>query len=51
MKDRAGPELEIHALSAKRLPDLAALFSEGGDPKWCWCAFNRVPGMTWANST
>lgn len=47
MKDRAGPALEIHALSAKRLPDLAALFGEGGDPRWCWCSFYRVRGPSW----
>lgn len=31
-------EFEIHPLTADRLPDLAALFGEGGDPRWCWCA-------------
>ena len=34
--------LEIHPLTRERLPDLAALFGQGGDPKWCWCAFFRV---------
>ena len=34
--------LEIHPLTPERLPDLAALFAEGGDPKRCWCAFFRV---------
>ncbi len=29
----------------KRLPDLASLFEQGGDPKWCWCASFRVRGM------
>ncbi len=47
----AAPELEIHPLTPRRMADLAALFGQGGDPKWCWCAFNRVRGMTWANST
>jgi GNAT superfamily N-acetyltransferase len=45
------PKLEIHPVTAARLADLATLFGQGGDPKWCWCAFNRVPAMTWANST
>jgi GNAT superfamily N-acetyltransferase len=44
-------ELKIHPLTAARMADLAKLFGQGGDPKWCWCAFNRVRGMTWANST
>lgn len=34
--------LEIVPLTRDRLPDLATLFGEGGDPKWCWCAFYRV---------
>ena len=45
------PDLEIHPLTPKRLPDLASLFGQGGDPKWCWCAFYRVRGMTWSNAT
>ena len=44
-------DLKIHALTAARLPDLASLFEQGGDPKWCWCAFYRVRGLTWANSS
>ena len=44
-------ELEIQPLTPKRLPDLAALFGQGGDPKWCWCAYFRVRGMSWSNST
>jgi GNAT superfamily N-acetyltransferase len=30
--------LEIHPLTTERLSDLAELFGEGGDPRWCWCA-------------
>lgn len=44
-------DLEILPLTSDRFPDLAALFSQGGDPKWCWCAYLRVRGMTWSNST
>ena len=38
-------DLEFHPLTPKRLPDLASLFEQGGDPKWCWCASFRVRGM------
>ncbi len=44
-------ELEIQPLSRKRLPDLAALFGQGGDPKWCWCASFRVRGVDFRTST
>ena len=43
--------LAIHPLTPARLSDLAALFGQGGDPKWCWCAYFRVRGMSWSNST
>ena len=45
------PPLDIHPLTPERLPDLATLFGQGGDPKWCWCAFYRARGMSWSNST
>ena len=38
-------DLEFLPLTPKRLPDLASLFEQGGDPKWCWCASFRVRGM------
>lgn len=44
-------ELDIQPLTPRRLPDLAALFGQGGDPKWCWCAFFRVRGLDFKNST
>lgn len=37
-------DLDIRPLTRARLPDLAALFDEGGDAKTCQCAFWRVPG-------
>ncbi len=37
--------LEIHPLTTERLPDLARLFAQGGDPKWCWCASFRVRSL------
>lgn len=43
--------LEIRPLTARRMQDLAALFNQGGDPKWCWCAYFRVRGLDWSNST
>jgi GNAT superfamily N-acetyltransferase len=33
------------------MDDLATLFDQGGDPKWCWCAFYRLRGMSWSNSS
>jgi GNAT superfamily N-acetyltransferase len=43
--------LEVRPLIGERFPDLAALFEEGGDPKWCWCTFFRFRGRDWSNST
>lgn len=37
--------LDIRPLTPDRLPDLAALFEQGGDPKWCWCAYFRIRGF------
>ena len=41
----------FHPLTPGRVPDLAALFGQGGDPKWCWCAYFRVRGLDFKNST
>jgi len=43
--------LEIRPLAPERFSDLATLFEEGGDPKWCWCTFFRFRGRDWSNST
>ena len=43
--------VEIHPLPPDRFADLAALFAQGGDPKWCWCAFYRVRGMDFSTAT
>lgn len=40
----AADALVIEPLTPARLPDLADLFGQGGDPKWCWCAYFRVRG-------
>jgi hypothetical protein len=29
--------LDIQPLTPARIDDLAVLFGQGGDPKWCWC--------------
>jgi GNAT superfamily N-acetyltransferase len=44
-----GPRVE--PLTRERFADLAALFEEGGDPKWCWCVHFRFRGRDWSNST
>ena len=44
-------ELTIVPLTAARVADLATLFDQGGDPKWCWCTYYRVRGRSWSNST
>ena len=38
-------------LTPDRFRDLAALFDEGGDPRWCWCTYFRFRGRDWSNST
>ena len=43
--------LEIVPLTPKRIADLATLFDQGGDPKWCWCSYFRVRGRDWTNAT
>jgi GNAT superfamily N-acetyltransferase len=43
--------LTIAPLTPDRLDDLATLFDQGGDPKWCWCAWYRVPNRNWSNAT
>jgi GNAT superfamily N-acetyltransferase len=43
--------LEVQPLTTERFADLALLFNEGGDPKWCWCQYFRKPGLDWTNST
>ena len=43
--------LDIQPLTIERFADLADLFNEGGDPKWCWCQYFRKQGLDWSNST
>jgi ribosomal protein S18 acetylase RimI-like enzyme len=40
--------LQIAPLEPDRWNDLAALFEEGGDPKWCWCMYFRLRSKAFA---
>ncbi len=44
-------DVSIKPLTPESFADLAALFEEGGDPKWCWCTYFRFRGRDWTNST
>jgi GNAT superfamily N-acetyltransferase len=41
--------VEIRPLTPERLTDLASLFEQGGDPKWCWCAYFRIRGFDFSS--
>jgi GNAT superfamily N-acetyltransferase len=43
------PALAIKPLTPDRFADVATLFEEGGDPKWCWCAYFRVRGTDFSS--
>ncbi|MGA7272384.1 MAG: GNAT family N-acetyltransferase [Acidimicrobiia bacterium] len=43
--------MDIRPLTPGRMSDLAALFGQGGDPKWCWCAYFRLRSVNFSNST
>ena len=43
--------IDIRPLTPDRISDLAELFDQGGDPKWCWCSYFRVRGRDWTNAT
>jgi GNAT superfamily N-acetyltransferase len=51
MTDASAGDLEIRPLTPERMPDLAGLFEQGGDPKWCWCAFYRVRSVDFRTGT
>ncbi len=44
-------ELEIHPLTPERWDDLAALFRESGDPRWCWCMYWRLRAKDFSANT
>lgn len=43
--------LDIRPLTPERLSDLASLFEQGGDPKWCWCAYFRIRGFDFSKGS
>ena len=45
----ARSDITIKPLSRSRFEDLASLFMQGGDPKWCWCMYYRKRGADWAS--
>lgn len=44
-------DLQIVPLTPERVPDLATLFGQGGDPKWCWCAWYRLRNADFRTAT
>ena len=44
-------ELVVEPLTPDRLADLARLFNQGGDPKWCWCAWYRARSIDFRTAT
>ncbi len=44
-------DLDIVPLTAERMPDLAGLFNQGGDPKWCWCSYYRLRNLDFQGAT
>jgi GNAT superfamily N-acetyltransferase len=44
-------DVRIVPLSAETWPALAALFEEGGDPRWCWCMYWRRRGVDFGHSS
>ncbi len=44
-------EIEILPASPAAWPLIAALFSAGGDPRWCWCQWWRKRNANWTNTT
>jgi GNAT superfamily N-acetyltransferase len=49
--NEAAADLDVLPLTRDRLGDLATLFGQGGDPKWCWCSFFRVRQVDYAAAT
>jgi GNAT superfamily N-acetyltransferase len=43
--------VDVRPLTTARVADLATLFEQGGDPKWCWCSYFRIRGRDWTNAT
>jgi GNAT superfamily N-acetyltransferase len=47
----SAPSLDIRPMTPDRLPDLSSLFEQGGDPKWCWCAYFRIRGFDFSKGS
>ena len=45
----SGSEVTVKPLTRARFDDLASLFMQGGDPKWCWCMYYRTRGADWSS--
>jgi GNAT superfamily N-acetyltransferase len=43
--------LQIQPLTPERLRDIASLFGQGGDPKWCWCSYYRVRASDFSSAS
>jgi GNAT superfamily N-acetyltransferase len=41
-EEAAGASFRIQPLTDSTWTTLAELFQEGGDPRWCWCQFQRM---------
>ena len=50
-RHRYAANMIVRPLTPDRFADLASLFEEGGDAKWCWCSYFRFRGRDWTNST
>src|SRR5687767_9529316 len=44
-------ELDVHPLTPDRMKDLATLFGQGGDPKYCWCSWFRIRNVDFQNAS
>lgn len=40
----------VEPLTPERFDALAALFREGGDPRWCWCMYWRLRGRDFSEA-
>ena len=47
----SGEPIEILPLTPDRFADLAVLFEQGGDPKWCWCAYFRLRSTDFSDAS
>ena len=41
-------DLTVRPLDGRTWSALAGLFTQGGDPKRCWCMYWRLPGRHWS---